>query len=63
MRNRSANPLIDLEKKPNFDENSSNETQALVLVDHFQLQPGAGVGPGEAARQGIRQLPLSHGLS
>ena len=45
MRNRPAKPLIDLEKKPIFGENSFNETQALVLVHHFQLQPGAGVGP------------------
>ena len=45
MRNRSANPLIDLEKKPIFGENSFSETQALVLVRHFQLQPGAGVRP------------------
>ena len=60
MRNRSANPLIDLEKKPNFAENSDSETQALVLVDHFQPQPGAGVGPVLAARQRLLRLPISH---
>lgn len=45
MRNRSANPLINLGEKPIFGENSLRETQVLVLVHHFQLQPGAGVGP------------------
>jgi len=45
MRNRSANSLIDSGKKPIFGENSFSETQALVLVRHFQLQPGAGVRP------------------
>ena len=49
MRNWSAIPLIIFEKKTNFAENSSNETQALVLVDHFQPQQGGGVGPVLAA--------------
>jgi len=49
MRNRSANSLIDSGKKPIFGENSFSETQALVLVDHFQPQPGEGVEPVLAA--------------
>jgi hypothetical protein len=49
MRNWAAIPLIIFEKKTNFDENSASETQALVLVDHFQPQPGGGVEPVLAA--------------